>query len=122
MSLINAFGLDNPLAIAWEVVPFSFVVDWFLPINRYLKNISALNGLELIHATVFKRSVSSYSLRTYQTHSGGFSTSAQFGDVYYSRSLIDQIPPENFEVPNLSQLIDSWKFETAFALLEQRRR
>jgi len=30
-------GLLNPLEIVWELVPFSFVGDWFLPIGDYLK-------------------------------------------------------------------------------------
>lgn len=29
-------GLTNPLSVAWELIPFSFVVDWFLPIGKYL--------------------------------------------------------------------------------------
>lgn len=29
-------ALVDPLQIAWEVVPYSFVVDWFLPIGSYL--------------------------------------------------------------------------------------
>ena len=33
----NTFlNLNNPLAVAWEVVPLSFVVDWFIPIGDYL--------------------------------------------------------------------------------------
>ncbi|DAD52641.1 TPA_asm: maturation protein [ssRNA phage SRR7976299_10] len=30
-------GLANPATIAWEVTPFSFVVDWFIPISQYLE-------------------------------------------------------------------------------------
>lgn len=30
------FGLVNPLEVAWELVPLSFVVDWFVPIGDYL--------------------------------------------------------------------------------------
>lgn len=29
-------GLTDPLSVAWELVPFSFVVDWFIPIGQYL--------------------------------------------------------------------------------------
>lgn len=29
----------NPAAIAWELVPYSFVVDWFLDIGRYLEEL-----------------------------------------------------------------------------------
>lgn len=39
-----ALGLINPFTIAWELVPFSFVVDWFLPIGRTLATISYYAG------------------------------------------------------------------------------
>lgn len=32
----NAMGLHNPYLVAWEVMPWSFVIDWFLPIGDYL--------------------------------------------------------------------------------------
>lgn len=34
-------GLVNPLEVAWEVIPFSFVVDWFFPIGDYLQQLGA---------------------------------------------------------------------------------
>jgi len=34
-------GLSNPAMVAWELVPYSFVVDWFLPIGDYLSRIDA---------------------------------------------------------------------------------
>jgi len=43
-----ALGLTNPFAIAWELVPFSFVVDWFLPVGSYLSNIDATSGQTFI--------------------------------------------------------------------------
>lgn len=30
------FGLINPAEVAWELIPFSFVADWFLPVGDYL--------------------------------------------------------------------------------------
>lgn len=44
-STAAAFGLTNPWQIAWEVVPFSFVVDWFYPIGDFLESISTYDGL-----------------------------------------------------------------------------
>lgn len=41
----NGYGLVNPLSLAWEVIPYSFVVDWFLPIGTTLASISAPSGL-----------------------------------------------------------------------------
>jgi len=38
----------NPLSIAWELVPFSFVVDWFVDVGGYLSNLEASFGTGLV--------------------------------------------------------------------------
>lgn len=45
---LEQFGLANPLALAWELVPFSFVADWFVGIGDYLNAQTALLGLEVL--------------------------------------------------------------------------
>lgn len=42
---------NNPLLTAWELVPYSFVVDWFLPIGDFLTQFSASQGLTYISGT-----------------------------------------------------------------------
>lgn len=39
-----ALGFTNPLGVLWEVTPWSFVVDWFLPIGDYLDQLTADHG------------------------------------------------------------------------------
>lgn len=41
-------GLTNPLEVAWELVPFSFVFDWFVPINQWLATLDADLGWSFI--------------------------------------------------------------------------
>lgn len=41
-------GLTNPALVVWELVPFSFVVDWFLPVGNFLSQLSAYHGLEFV--------------------------------------------------------------------------
>lgn len=41
----SQFGLGNPAELAWEVIPFSFVVDWALPIGGWLYSLDALKGV-----------------------------------------------------------------------------
>lgn len=41
---MNQLGVTNPAAIAWELVPYSFVVDWFLPIGDFLNSMDATLG------------------------------------------------------------------------------
>lgn len=42
---INRAGLLNPLSLAWELIPFSFVMDWFVPVGQHLSNLTATSGL-----------------------------------------------------------------------------
>jgi hypothetical protein len=42
---LNEWGLTNPLSIGWEFTPWSFVVDWVIPIGSYLASLTALTGL-----------------------------------------------------------------------------
>lgn len=44
----SQLGLTNPLAVAWELVPWSFVVDWFLPIGSAIENLDATVGLDFV--------------------------------------------------------------------------
>lgn len=41
-------GLINPASVAWEVVPFSFVVDWFYPVSTWLSSLDAFHGFRII--------------------------------------------------------------------------
>jgi hypothetical protein len=41
-------GFTNPINLLWEVLPYSFVVDWFIPIGPYLETLSAFDGLSLV--------------------------------------------------------------------------
>jgi hypothetical protein len=44
LALANQLGLVNPASVAWEVVPFSFLVDWFLPVGKFLESWTDLLG------------------------------------------------------------------------------
>jgi hypothetical protein len=45
MGFARQLGLLDPLSVAWEVLPYSFVVDWFLPIGQYLSNLNQIPHL-----------------------------------------------------------------------------
>lgn len=52
MTLANSLGLLNPLTIGAELVPFSFVVGWFLNWNQVLESYSDFAGYEVQHGYV----------------------------------------------------------------------
>lgn len=47
-------GLTDPVGIIWELVPYSFIVDYFLPIGNSLANATALGELPLKRVIVIR--------------------------------------------------------------------
>jgi len=122
-------GLQDPASVAWELLPWSFVADWFLPIGNYLQARalnSALSGR-------FVRTITTVQNSTY---SGLDDTPS--GSPYYPYQVVWQEQPrcavmrksvirtieENYPVPlpSFKRLRDvpSWKrAANAVSLLTQ---
>lgn len=66
----RSLGLYDPLSIVWEKIPYSFVVDWFIPIGTYLGNLAEIPRLK-------GRTLTCISVHRYCP------TTFQFADVYY---------------------------------------
>jgi hypothetical protein len=45
LTVARSMGLYDPLSVLWENIPYSFVVDWFIPIGTYLDNLSIIPRL-----------------------------------------------------------------------------
>lgn len=43
--LLNKLGLANPASVVWELIPFSFVVDWFTTMGEFLSQGTDFLGL-----------------------------------------------------------------------------
>lgn len=46
LAYASQLGLTNPAIIAWELTPFSFVIDWFLPIGDYISRLTQDIGFD----------------------------------------------------------------------------
>lgn len=83
----NTLGLLNPAAIAWELVPFSFVADWFVNIGDYITELTTFAGLEVLdtgysfsseytgviknNGTGDSRDYGRFSVKSYERRRGG---------------------------------------------------
>jgi len=52
---LTRLGLTNLNATAWELIPFSFLIDWIIPVGEYLNSTDAFDDLEIVYCskTVF---------------------------------------------------------------------
>lgn len=46
VDIIALSGLTDPAEVMWEKLPYSFVVDWFIPIGNYLQARGLAQGLK----------------------------------------------------------------------------
>lgn len=52
LSLVNVLGLDQPVESIWELIPFSFIVDWFFSVGDLLNSWFKSSGLSVLTSWV----------------------------------------------------------------------
>lgn len=96
VAFAQQLGLTNPALLAWELMPYSFVVDWFLPIGGWLSAQQALLGLSLSRTSV---------TRTYVCITDGHAevipgeNSYAYGEEKYSS--FEKYKTRSLDIPNL---------------------
>lgn len=51
VATLNSLGLINPVLMGWQRLPYSFVIDWFVPIGPILGSLTAEAGLSNVLQT-----------------------------------------------------------------------
>lgn len=88
-NVAGSFGLLNPALVAWELLPFSFVVDWFLPVGRYLEGMDVPMRFQHLGGSIgYKRQV-----KTYYTNWKYENLSTSGGGVYETTYVTVQRDP-----------------------------
>lgn len=81
LTAAQSTGIHNPLNVLWELTPWSFVVDWFVPIGTWLDNLSLLGTLDKsVSTTVFRKTEFRYEVKTFLT--GTYNTISVAGGKY----------------------------------------
>mgnify|MGYP001044433834 CR=1 FL=1 len=101
-------GLINCAATLWELTPLSFVIDWFIPIGRYVGTLDAMMGVSVLSST-HSRHVRLENSRIYWGKNQSHTPSVWKRDTY-SRSvgvdLSNKVPRPSISL-NSSLFLDS---------------
>jgi hypothetical protein len=119
-----AYSSLNPISIAWELVPFSFVVDWFIDIGGYLRNMET----SLLYSNAFVtgyRSDGCWFDATWESHQsptsfGWHSVSSSLKQRSFIRTKLTQYPVPR--LPSFRADLGSTRLLNAAALLSQALR
>jgi len=122
---LSSLGLVNPLSIAWELVPYSFVADWFIPIGNYLNNLDATSGLNFVKGcrTVFHRNIATKTRtgRSYEDANNVVVNSNNIKGysehVLLGRSVLGSFPKP--ALPGFKNPFSPYHIANALALLSQ---
>lgn len=74
----NQLGLLNPATVAWETVPFSFLIDWFVPVGDFLSQYTDLAGFKIENGFYTIYYSSAQQVSTYVDPVDGSQSIAQF--------------------------------------------
>lgn len=79
---MSGLGMADPLSTAWELVPWSFVVDWTLPVGDWLSSLSATLGL------AFRAGSYTYVDKVNATFEADVRYTANYGTNYIRNNLV----------------------------------
>jgi len=115
-------GITNPAVVAWELVPFSFVVDWIWPIGNWLETLDATLGVEFLTGfNSVKQSATLAGVATTSgvasglTYEGTTSSSSTFLD--FRRTVLTDFP--SVGLPRFKNPVSTGHMWNALALLSQ---
>lgn len=117
LASLSSVGVTNPLNVAWELVPFSFVVDWFVPVGSYLQSLDALTGYDDVHVstTHTRRTRWDTSCRFREAGFKGVFTECYKEDFSLERSVGTSVPfPTR---PHVKDPLSLGHFANAMSLL-----
>lgn len=121
-----ALGFTNPLGVLWEITPWSFVVDWFLPVGNYLDQLTADHGwtfLDGCKSVLRKADASMSASRSLNYYSGGWSYTNSYqikGYRYYvdfGRAVLTNFPRP--KLPQFKNPFSTGHLWNSIALLSQ---
>lgn len=116
----------NPIVTAWELLPYSFIIDWFLGVGAWLQSLSFMTlsrswatsgGYQVRISRELDRRVLSWNTVAGVTFSG---TRELFYDINSTTQV--RIPQSASSLPPIRVRLDEWKVLDLLSILYQRIR
>jgi len=119
----SSLGLFNPASLAWEVIPFSFVADWFVPIGAFLDSLDAGIGLTFLPGG-YLSTRSEFSREILCKSGPGFTVGTNHADVLLnvSREQRDTLPSVSLSGVTVHPNLGASQLISAIALIRQLTR
>lgn len=111
--MFKQMGFDKPISAAWELIPFSFVVDWFTDISGFLAEFETDRSparFEIIDACYSSKTEMVTTLKYRQKASHPFGLTGS--DIYVQESVYERIPIAITDLDH-AHLLEAASWETS---------
>lgn len=119
----QSLGLTNPALVAWELVPLSFAVDWFVNVSDVLESLDTwigkrfITGTEtIIYRSTVRRAGRKGTISSGWTNTSWSAGSCTFDKVSMTRTVLTTQPSIRFQIANG---LNAKRVVDAIALLRQ---
>lgn len=102
---LEQLGLTNPLSVAWELVPLSFLVDYVIPVGDFIRNVFPPNGFKHVSGYTYAKGEGWYNQSTdigKRATAPGWHTYANEVESFKIRKVLETFPKWKFIIPDLS--------------------
>lgn len=120
MSTERSLGLTDPLSVAWELIPYSFVVDWFIPIGTYLENLNTIPSLRGRFLTTSLRRFSGSAVSVNPTYNWTVVPTTHVSQVYLDRTVSTSLTVPKPSFNSFEDAMSPKRIWNAIALAIQR--
>lgn len=123
VATLASLGLTNPLELGWELVRFSFVVDWFLPIGNWLSTMDAdfgwqyITGVQSTFTKIKVKSVPRHTASGPGTTYENFATGPSGSGIRFRRVILAS--PPGVGLPRFKNPLSAQHMANAISLLVQ---
>jgi hypothetical protein len=123
VATLASLGLTNPLELGWELVRFSFVVDWFLPVGNWLSTLDAdfgwtyLTGTQSTFTNIEVKSVPGHIPDTVSAEYRNYTVGPSAKGFRFRRTVLAS--PPGVGLPRFKNPLSASHVANALALLVQ---
>lgn len=105
--IATVWGLNQPLEAVWELIPFSFIIDWFFNVGTKLKALTANPSLLPLTSWITEEIITTVTDSANSAHQYGFKTASGYDvteSTVYSPSTctVKRIVKRRLPTPSMS--------------------
>lgn len=128
---MSQLGLTNPLTVAYDIMPWTWVFDWVLPFGKWINSLDATVGLSWLDGCIGEIDLSGFEVSEGKLYAnpiawsaGGSFTPIVMPDRRFQRVKLLTEPQMSSLIPNPRSPFKDvlWKITTIAALIAQRKR